>query len=449
MSPRHRAALGLAGHHHLAGRIRGCTACRALWHLLVGGTVAAALAGTLAFVFGRRIAGRGGPLVRIARAVERGQRAQPLTGVTEVNTGRAAPRGRRPGLQAQEEAAARAPGARHQRGRPRAERVAGLDAVLGAAEAVHNLVQADSARIALVEEAGPFSAIDAGVDRSAPGLRDRAWPRHRWSGPATGRPVRTDDVMADPRFRADRYISIARTDGIVSCMAVPIVTADGVVGVIYANYVNLRPFSAVDEGALVMLADHAAVAVQKARLLAAEHAARSEAEASSRGKDELLAMLGHELRNPLAAIANATHVLDVPNAPAESTRRAREIIARQNTHLAHLVDDLLDVARVTSGKIVSPAPAGAGRGRASRRGSRWPPADVPERHHVSLESRAGVGRRRRDALGAGRHQSCRQRAAVPPTRRHRRHHARAVRWEAVPVCATPGWASRRSVAARV
>jgi HAMP domain-containing protein len=60
---------------------------RALWQLLVGGTVAAALAGTLAFAFGRRIAGAVGSLVRIARAVERGQRAQPLnTGVTEVNT---------------------------------------------------------------------------------------------------------------------------------------------------------------------------------------------------------------------------------------------------------------------------------------------------------------------------------------------------------------------------
>jgi signal transduction histidine kinase len=169
---------------------------------------------------------------------------------------------------------------------------------------------------------------------------------------ATGRTVRTDDFLTDPRFRADRYISLARMDGIVSCMAVPIVTADGVVGVIYANNFSLRPFSALDEAALVTLADHTAVAMQKARLLDAEHAARSEAEAASQGKDELLAMLGHELRNPLAAIANATHVLGVPHAPAEATRRAREIIARQNAHLAHLVDDLLDVARVTSGKIV-------------------------------------------------------------------------------------------------
>jgi CheY-like chemotaxis protein len=62
-------------------------------------------------------------------------------------------------------------------------------------------------------------------------------------------------------------------------------------------------------------------------------------------------MLGHELRNPLAAIANAVHVLEAGDPPAELARRAREIIARQNRPLAHLVDDLLDVARVTSGKI--------------------------------------------------------------------------------------------------
>ncbi|MET0487067.1 MAG: ATP-binding protein [Candidatus Rokuibacteriota bacterium] len=331
---------------------------RALWQLLVGGAVAAALASTLAFVFGRRIAGAVGSLVRIARAVERGQRAQPLrTGVTEVNAlaeqlRAAADRARK----REEEAAMREHQARAIGDVAHALNASpDLDAVLRTAvEAVHNLVHADSARIALVEEAGAlvlrYSTQAATAMR--PGFVIERGHGLGGLALATGRPVRTDDFLADPRFRADRYISLARMDGIVSCMAVPIVTADGVVGVIYANNFTLRPFSALDEAALVTLADHTAVAMQKARLLDAEHAARSEAEAASQGKDELLAMLGHELRNPLAAIANATHVLGVPHAPAEATRRAREIIARQNAHLAHLVDDLLDVARVTSGKIV-------------------------------------------------------------------------------------------------
>ena len=331
---------------------------RALWQLLAGGALAAALAGGLTFVFGRRIAGAVGSLVRIARAVERGDPAEPSrTGVTEVNV-----------LAEQLRAAADRAREREQETAVRERQalaIAGvahalnaspdLDAVLRTAvEAVRGLVQADSARIALVDDAGRLvlrysthasTAMPAGfVIARGHGLGGVAW--------ATGQPARTDDFAADPRFAGDRYLSIARADGIVSCMAVPIVTGGAVVGVIYANNFTRRPFTAADEALLVTLADHAAVAVEKARLLAVEHAARAEAEAASRGKDELLAMLGHELRNPLAAIAHATHVLESADAPEASTRRARQIIARQNAHLARLVDDLLDVARVTSGKIV-------------------------------------------------------------------------------------------------
>ena len=363
---------------------------RALAQLLAGGAVAAALASALAFVFGRRIAGAVGSLVRIARAVERGQRAQPLrTGVTEVNAlaeqlRAAADRART----REEEAAAREHQARAIGEVAHALNASpDLDAVLrSAVEAVHNLVHADSARIALVEEAGLLVLRYSTQASTAmrPGFVIERGQGIGGVALATGRPVRTDDFMTDPRFRADRYVSLARTDGIVSCMAVPIVTADGVVGVIYANNFTLRPFSALDEAALVRLADHAAVAVQKTRLLDAEHAARSEAEAANRGKDELLAMLGHELRNPLAAIANATHVLGVPHASAEATRRAREIIARQNAHLAHLVDDLLDVARISSGKIALARQPLELAGAVRRAVGTLTTGGRTERHRVSL-----------------------------------------------------------------
>ena len=71
---------------------------------------------------------------------------------------------------------------------------------------------------------------------------------------------------------------------------------------------------------------------------------------SERAKDEFLAMLGHELRNPLATIVNALAVIDKGAAPGD-LQRFTGIIGRQTTHLTRLVDDLLDVARVTSGKI--------------------------------------------------------------------------------------------------
>ncbi|MGH7421448.1 MAG: ATP-binding protein, partial [Candidatus Rokuibacteriota bacterium] len=330
---------------------------RGAWQLLAGAALASALAAALAFLFGRRIAGAVGGLVRIARAVERGDPAKPLQSrVTEVNQ-----------VAEQLSAAAELARAREQETalRERQARATAevahalaaspdLDTVLRTAmDAVRGLVRSDSARIALVDETGRlivrystvFSSVMApGFEVSkGQGVGGLAW--------ATGKPVRTDDFRNDPRFRDSRYWPIADADGIVASMTVPIITAGAVVGVIYANNFARRPFTDADEAALVTLADHAAVAVEKAQLLAREHAARAEAESASRGKDELLAMLGHELRNPLSAIANAVHVLETGDPPADLARRAREIIGRQNAHLAHLVDDLLDVARVTSGKI--------------------------------------------------------------------------------------------------
>ncbi|HYB99620.1 MAG TPA: PAS domain S-box protein [Candidatus Limnocylindrales bacterium] len=76
----------------------------------------------------------------------------------------------------------------------------------------------------------------------------------------------------------------------------------------------------------------------------------AEAQAANRSKDEFLAMLGHELRNPLAAIANATQALAL--APdASETQRPREVIERQLERLSRLVDDLLDAAQVQAGKV--------------------------------------------------------------------------------------------------
>jgi PAS domain S-box-containing protein len=89
-----------------------------------------------------------------------------------------------------------------------------------------------------------------------------------------------------------------------------------------------------------------------AQLLAREALARSEAEAGSRAKDEFLAMLGHELRNPLGAISNAVHVLARLGSADAPFDRARDIIERQVRHLSRLVDDLLDVSRALTGKIV-------------------------------------------------------------------------------------------------
>jgi signal transduction histidine kinase len=88
------------------------------------------------------------------------------------------------------------------------------------------------------------------------------------------------------------------------------------------------------------------------RRLVREMEERRAAERKSHAKDEFLAMLGHELRNPLSAISSASALIGMTNAGPDTVGRARQIIQRQTQHLTHIVDDLLDLSRAMSGKIL-------------------------------------------------------------------------------------------------
>jgi PAS domain S-box-containing protein len=119
--------------------------------------------------------------------------------------------------------------------------------------------------------------------------------------------------------------------------------------------ISLSPIEA-GQGILVASAirditDRKRAEAQRASLIR-EHAARAEAEAANRAKDEFLAMLSHELRNPLGAVLSAVAVLDKMSAPEEPAPKARAIIRRQAERLSRMLDDLLDVARLQTGKIV-------------------------------------------------------------------------------------------------
>src|SRR3569623_2845098 len=76
-----------------------------------------------------------------------------------------------------------------------------------------------------------------------------------------------------------------------------------------------------------------------------------ELERSSRRVNEFLALLAHELRNPLAPIRNAVTVLQLAELPTPALRNCRDIIDRQLTHVPRLVDDLLDIGRLSTGKV--------------------------------------------------------------------------------------------------
>ncbi len=79
---------------------------------------------------------------------------------------------------------------------------------------------------------------------------------------------------------------------------------------------------------------------------------RKTAERQNHAKDEFLAMLGHELRNPLSAISSAASLIGLPGVSADGAARAKKIIQRQSQHLGRIVDDLLDLSRAMSGKIL-------------------------------------------------------------------------------------------------
>ena len=88
-------------------------------------------------------------------------------------------------------------------------------------------------------------------------------------------------------------------------------------------------------------------------LVAAGASARQvdEVQAASRAKDEFLAMLSHELRNPLAALTAAAHVLKVADPASDESAKAAAVVERQTRHMSRLISDLLDISRITHGRF--------------------------------------------------------------------------------------------------
>jgi signal transduction histidine kinase/PAS domain-containing protein/ActR/RegA family two-component response regulator len=178
-------------------------------------------------------------------------------------------------------------------------------------------------------------------------------PGRVWAG---GEPVWIPDVTADDNFpRA----AVAAQAGLHAAFGFPVKSGDEIVAVMEFFSPEIRaPDADVLEvmesiGAqMSQLIERERTQQAVRRAYEAERAARGEAEAANRAKDEFLAMLGHELRNPIGAISNSIRVLTQGKPQPEQTDALHAIVVRQSRTLTRLVDDLLDVARLTSGKIV-------------------------------------------------------------------------------------------------
>jgi PAS domain S-box-containing protein len=173
--------------------------------------------------------------------------------------------------------------------------------------------------------------------------------------------VRSADITADPRYGHNPpYHGMPEGHSPVrSYLAVPVKAASGeVLGGLFFGHPDPGVFTERAEQLVAAVAAQAAVAVESARAhqaLQREIDQRKQAEQAlsqvNRQKDEFLAMLAHELRNPLAPIRNATELLSHMLASDTNAQGALGMIKRQGAQLSRLVDDLLDVSRVTTGKI--------------------------------------------------------------------------------------------------
>jgi PAS domain S-box-containing protein len=164
----------------------------------------------------------------------------------------------------------------------------------------------------------------------------------------TGQPVIvgeiTDDMLSQGA-RDERHLRLIRSLGLKSYICVPLVVSGNTLGVLtFATAESGRKYTEADLALAMDLAQRAAVAIENTQLYQALRE-------TDRRKDEFLATLAHELRNPLAPIRNALQILKMPRVDAATVERSREMMERQVHHLVRLVDDLLDVSRVMRGKI--------------------------------------------------------------------------------------------------
>ncbi|WP_363351891.1 CheR family methyltransferase [Methylocystis echinoides] len=152
-----------------------------------------------------------------------------------------------------------------------------------------------------------------------------------------------EDVENEPTLAANK--DETRAAGYRAVVSIPLFANSGkIVGMLAAHFREPHQFSDHELRLVDICARQAADAISVFLL---QQALR---EADHR-KDEFLAMLAHELRNPLTPIHNAVAVLKQPNISSSQAERLHDMIERQASHLTRLVDDLLDIARITRGKI--------------------------------------------------------------------------------------------------
>jgi len=156
-----------------------------------------------------------------------------------------------------------------------------------------------------------------------------------------------------PQVTAADALSPFLTERLTSVIGAPVRASGRLVGVIHAGTIEAREFSEEDVILLQLIADRVAHAIERARLLDAERAARAEAELANRAKMEFLAMMSHELRTPLNAIAGYAELLAIGLRGPLTEAQLADVLAihRNERHLLSLIEEVLTFAKLDAGRI--------------------------------------------------------------------------------------------------
>jgi PAS domain S-box-containing protein len=214
---------------------------------------------------------------------------------------------------------------------------------------VREVLEVDSVAILLLSEDGEYLTLTAGVGLE----KELATELVRvpfGRGIAGVIAQRREPMVFADLSQAEVHNPILRGH-IASIIGAPLIVKGKVVGVIHADTVKPREFTDEDVALLQLVADRTALAIDHAHLYQAEQSARIAAEDASRMKDEFLATVSHELRTPLNAIVGWSGMLRTGRLDQPTSKRAMEIIDRNARAQTQLIDDMLDVSRIITGKL--------------------------------------------------------------------------------------------------
>ena len=223
------------------------------------------------------------------------------------------------------------------------------------AQSILPLFQAQSSVVRLLEPDGSLTCVAiAGkwLDNFKPGYRLPPGVGLVGRAVAERRALWTADILHDPTVVLTPEFRRGLTGvGHHAVLAVPLQVKNEVIGAISTAHREIRTFTQAEIDLLQAFADQAALAMRNVQLFAREQAARAEAEAANCAKDRFLALLAHELRNPLAPIVTVAALLRRPDIAPAVVAQSAGMVERQARNLARLLDDLLDVSRITRDRI--------------------------------------------------------------------------------------------------